>query len=191
MFGKSGVLVVVVLAVVAVVVVVARHEPSLVGFTTLNRTAPLFVTWPLANCTLYESPPTMVKRAQPSEPGLGGTTATGPSLPSTVTLIWKTPFRSLSWALFTGPFSPFGSRYLKPFSGSPLQKAVPAGNAYVSSLGDAPLAVMVTVAPFVTGSPASVSSLGDSFALTVTFRFAGSPGFFTTNALPRTAWSAA
>jgi hypothetical protein len=133
----------------------------------------------------------MVKRAHPSEPGSGGTTATGPTFPSTVTLIWKTPFRSLIWALFTGPFSPFASLYLNPFSGSPLQKGfrlvlVPAGKAYVSSLGVAPLAVMVTVAPFITGSPTRVSSVGDSFALTMTFRFAGVLGFFTTKALPRT-----
>jgi hypothetical protein len=49
----------------------------------LKSTAPSFVTSPLANSTLYESPPPIVSSTQPSVPNAGGTTVTGPSLPST------------------------------------------------------------------------------------------------------------
>src|SRR5262245_26082055 len=115
----------------------AGHAPSCVGFFTLNSAAPLLETAPLANLTLYESPRFKVSNAQPSVPRLGGSTTTDPSFPAIVALIWKTPFFSLICAPLTGPFSPFASLYLKPFTASPLQKGldviglVPVGRVYV------------------------------------------------------------
>src|SRR5262249_39275251 len=104
--------VVVVVDEVVVVLVVDTHDPAVVGFETLKSSAPLFVTLPLANWMLYESPPPIVSRTQASEPGSGGTTSTAPSLASMATLIWKTPFLTLIRALFTGPLAPFESLYL-------------------------------------------------------------------------------
>src|SRR5262249_53900192 len=105
-----------------VVVVVGAHEPSLVGLSTLKRLAPLLVLLQVANWMLYPPPPPMLRNAQPAEPGFGGTTSTAPPLPSIVTVIWNVPPLSLIWALFTGPFSPFPSLYLNPFTASPVQK---------------------------------------------------------------------
>jgi hypothetical protein len=65
------------------VVLVATHDPSLVGFFTLNEASPLLLTWPSpgANRTLYESPPVSARRMHPPFPTLGGSTDTGPSFP--------------------------------------------------------------------------------------------------------------
>src|SRR5262249_31531031 len=135
--------------------------------------------------------------AHPSVPRLGGRTVTEPSFPAIVALIWKTPAFSLICAPLTGPFSPFASLYLKPFTASPLQKGldvvglVPVGRVYVWLLSVPPLTWTVRVPPFVTGSPTIVSSLASSFALTVIFRFSGVLGFFTINWSPSTFWLAA
>src|SRR5262245_166612 len=61
----------------------------------------------------------------------------------------------------------------------------------VSVLDTAPLALTVTVAPLVTGSPAIVPSVPVSLAWTVTFRLMGVLGFLITSYEPRIVWSAA
>src|SRR5215472_8668756 len=100
------------------------HVPSCVGFDALKSVAPLLVAVPVAKLTLYESPLLSASSTQPSTPGLGGTSATDPSLPEIVTLIRNTPSLLFSCTLATGPFSPFGSAYLNPFCGSPLQNGL-------------------------------------------------------------------
>ncbi|MBM4264988.1 MAG: hypothetical protein FJ144_00010 [Deltaproteobacteria bacterium] len=81
---------------------------------------------------------------------------------------------------------------MKPIEASPLQYdrpvagLTPAGSEYVSWLGFAPRAAMVTVAPATTGLPIRVSSLAVSLALTRTLRFAAVLGFFTTSTEPST-----
>src|SRR6185369_5169235 len=172
---------------------------STVGFLALKRSAPLFVIWLVGpNWTLYVSPRLMPRSTQPPVPGFGGVTRIGPSLPTMTVLMLNTPLGAfLICATLTGPFSPFGSLYLKPLMASPLQKAlpvmplVPCGRAKGCAVGVPPLAVMTRLPPLTVGLPTMVFGLPDSFAFPMIFRLAAVLGFFTRNVLPRIVWSAA
>ena len=61
----------------------------------------------------------------------------------------------------------------------------PGGSGTVCVLGVVPLARIVSVAPFDTGSPTMLFGLAFSFALTDTFRLSSVEGSFTWNTDPR------
>src|SRR5262249_41582078 len=100
------------------------HDPCVVGFDTENWASPLLATAPSANCMLYESPPTSWRSAHAEVPLFGGDTVIAP--PPTAALIVNTPpLESLICATLTGPFSCFGSLYLRPFAMVPVQNGLP------------------------------------------------------------------
>ena len=88
----------------------------------------------------------------------------------------------------TGPSVSLVSAYLKPFFVA-FQPA--AGSCTVWVDVDAPVTLMLSVAPAVVGSPVTVFVLLFSFAATISERFSMTPGFgsFTRIWPPRIAWS--
>ncbi len=95
-----------------------------------------------------------------------------------------------------GP-SPFGFLYLKPLMASPLQNCLPVtmlmpcGSENVCDDGLPPPTDTVSVPPDTVGLPTIVLVLPFSLPLPMTFRLAGTLGFFTVSELPRIVWSAA
>lgn len=114
---------------------------------------------------------------------VGGVTFKGVILPLAWACSAKTPFFAFSRAFFTGPCSPFESLYLNPLVASPLQNGLPAafvpwGRLKTYWLGVVPLALIVSVAPFVAGLPTIVFGFPFSLAFTCTLRLSGVAGFF-------------
>src|SRR5215467_1602755 len=118
----------------------------------------------------------MWKFMSPCVPGFGGTMFTEPCLPEMMTLIWNTPPGvRLICAFLTAPFAPVGSEYLKPIPSTLDQPDDGIWKHCVTASS-----FRLSVAPFVTGLPFTMSSLGAvSFTSHIAFRAVGSPGFFT------------
>src|SRR4029453_10606848 len=141
---------------------------------------------------------------QPSVPGFGGTTVTGPFFPLTTAWIENEPPPERSMlTVFTGPCSPRESLYVKPVLAEPDQKGlplllVPCASTNVCALGVAPLASTWRMAPPAmparVGSPTRRLGLFFSLAGPAGVRFDGSaPGFgsLTVRELPRIACAGA
>jgi hypothetical protein len=188
----------VVVVVDAVLVASAEHIPSVSGFEILNSWAPTLSKAPSAKFTLYASPPWIVSRKQPDDPGSGGARGIGPPRPSSNSLIWNA-LPAFTRSDLTGPISPTGSVYRKPCVASPVQNArpvrmlLPGMSGNVALLAVPPSTAIMSSAPSTVGSPTIVFALGRSFAFATSLRRVPSVGLalFSTNILPRTIRSAA
>src|SRR5262245_40982313 len=123
----------------------------------------------------YSPLPATWKFASPSIPGFGGTMSIRPRDPSTATLI-STPlldFRLIP-AVFTGPFEPARSTYLKP---GPLSDQPLAGmwKHWVTASS-----LRLSVAPPMVGFPTKMPWPRGKLALYVTRRDSGVVRLFTT-----------
>src|SRR5262245_5837443 len=139
---------------------------------------------------------------QASVPGLGGTTSTTPLRPRTIALGENDPPRARRMiTVSTGPWSPPGSPYLKPSTGTLDQNGfpslrVPWGSTNLCVLGLAPLAKISRTAPPTSpgtvGLPTIVLVLPFSFAEPMIERFEWSMplGSLTSNDLPSTVCTA-
>lgn len=117
---------------------------------------------------------------------MGGTTEIRPFLPETLVLMLNVPLGvRLMRMLLTGPCSPCGSRYLKPYEPTPSQNArpvllSPCGRGKSCVVGLAPLAMIVRSAPpalpVAVGLPTMVFGLPASRAVDVILRLDGSDG---------------
>jgi hypothetical protein len=166
------------------VVVGDGGQPSAVILDIFHNLSNEFLLTPSGPyCTQYRSPPPPKRRTmKPSVPGFGGTTLIVPFLPSSFALMVNTlvGVRRIVTPR-TGPCSPLVSVYLNPNGPRSFQNARPEllrpwGSGKSCCVGLPPLAMMVSVAPNVVGSPTRVLPLPVSRALPVILRLAGSLG---------------